>query len=65
MAPVPGIRSSPGGKLHGAAYHELAGAFGAVGIRVSQAAKLKAALQEGYAALRCGRTVILDVLVEA
>ena len=46
-----------------AEYDELAKPFGGVGIRVEDPANLKAALREGWAAVKSGKTVIVNVLL--
>ncbi len=46
-------------------YHELATAFGAVGIRVEHPSKLKSALADGYEAVKRGKMAIINVGLEA
>jgi acetolactate synthase-1/2/3 large subunit len=46
-------------------YEELARASGALGIRVEDPSKLKSALQDGYEAVKNGRTAIVNVRLEA
>ena len=45
-------------------YHELARAFGAVGLCVEHPSKLKSALQEGYEAVKNGTMAIVNVRLE-
>jgi acetolactate synthase-1/2/3 large subunit len=44
-------------------YDQLAKPFGGVGIRVEDPAKLKDALREGWAAVKSGKTAIVNVLL--
>ncbi|OGA79872.1 MAG: hypothetical protein A3G27_01960 [Betaproteobacteria bacterium RIFCSPLOWO2_12_FULL_66_14] len=54
-----------GSALSSADYDELARPFGAVGFRVDDPARLKSVLQEAYAVLATGKTVIVNVVLEA
>ena len=54
-----------GETLNGPNYDELVRPFGGVGIRVSDPADLKPALEEAYAALKSGRIAIVNVLLDA
>jgi len=54
-----------GGQLHGAQYEGLAAPLGAVGIRVEDPAMLAAALREAHSTARSGKSVLVNVLLEA
>jgi acetolactate synthase-1/2/3 large subunit len=54
-----------GSMLAGVDYEQLAAPFGAVGIRVSDPGDLKAALERGHAAVREGRTAIINAVLES
>lgn len=52
-----------GSMISVADYEQLAKPFGALGIRVEDPAKLKSALREGWAAVKNGKTAIVNVVL--
>jgi thiamine pyrophosphate-dependent acetolactate synthase large subunit-like protein len=54
-----------GEAICGADYERLAEPYGALGIRIDQAAKLKTGLAQAYAAVRGGRTAIVNAVLRA
>jgi acetolactate synthase-1/2/3 large subunit len=54
-----------GEMLDSSDYHELARAFGGVGIRVEDPSKLNAALKKGHEAVKNGKLAIVNALLEA
>ena len=53
-----------GSMISVADYEQLAKPFGGVGIRVEDPAKLNSALREGWAAVKNGKTAIINVVLE-